>query len=275
MRLCGPLLRIWADEGAAPGLMSAGQCNSTLRESASNFSLKVTEGVPDGDDAKSPRLGHDGLGGAMQRGRTLFWTIIGSVVAAVAVVIALIEVNSGTPPKAASSPVAALSRVPHISASASPQASESAPVVIPRTSSTSSFSYLSDLAPSGKLGELVNPGPVKIDGSIYPKSISFYCNVGDPTAFPTYKLKHNARRFQATIGLGAKFPPQFEAGLILVGDGHTLRTFTVSGPRPKTVDVNVTGVHTLQLQCFGSGQSSSAGWAVSVAWGNARVVERP
>jgi hypothetical protein len=201
----------------------------------------------------------------MQRGRPLFWTIIGSVVAAVAVVIALILVNSGTPPKAASSPG------PSISASASPHASESAPVVIPETSSASSFSYLSDLTPSGDLGELVNPGPVKISGSIYPKSISFYCNVGDPTAFPEYKLEHNARRFQATVGLGAKFPPHFEAGVILVGDGRTLRTFTVSALRPKTVEVNVTGVHTLKLECFGSGQSSSAGWAISVAWGNARV----
>ena len=204
----------------------------------------------------------------MQRGRTLFWTIVGSVVAAVAVVIALILVNSGTPPKAASSPA------PSISASASSSAGESAPVVIPKTSRTSSFSYLSDLTPSGSLGELVNPGPVKIDGSIYPKSILFYCNVGDPTAFPAYKLEHSARRFQATIGLGAKFPPHFEAGVILVGDRHTLRTITVSALRPKTVDVNVTGVHTLQLECFGSGQSSSAGWAISVAWGNARVVER-
>src|SRR5689334_20241290 len=204
----------------------------------------------------------------MQRGLTLFWTIIGSVVAAVAVVIALILANSGTPPKAASSPV------PSISASASSPASEPAPVVIPKTSSTSSFSYLSDLAPSGNLGELVNPGPVKIDGSIYPKSILFYCNVGDPTAFPAYKLGHNARRFQATLGLGAKFPPHFEAGVILVGDGHTLRTFTVSALKPRTVDVNVTGIHTLQLECFGSGQSSTAGWAISVAWGNARVVER-
>jgi hypothetical protein len=202
----------------------------------------------------------------MQRGRTLFWTIIGSVVAAVAIVIAVIQLNSGTPPKAASAP--------SISASASSPAGESAPVVIPKTSSTSSFSYLSDLVPSGNLGELVNPGPVKIDGSIYPKTISFYCNVGDPTAFPAYKLEHNARRFQATIGLGARFPPHFEAGVILVGDGHTLRTFTVSALRPKTVDVNVTRVHTLQLECFGSGQSSTAGWAISVAWGNARVVER-
>jgi len=204
----------------------------------------------------------------MQRGRTFFGTIIGSVAAAVAVVIALILVNSGTPPKAASLPA------PSISASARSPAGESAPVVIPKASSTSSFSYLSDLVPSGSLGELVSPGPVKIDGSIYPKSILFYCNVGDPTAFPAYKLEHNASRFQATIGLGAKFPPHFEAGVILVGDAHTLRTFTVSALGPKTVDVNVTGVHTLQLECFGSGQSSTAGWAISVAWGNARVVER-
>ena len=204
----------------------------------------------------------------MQRGRALFWTIIGSAVAVVAAVTALILVNSGAPPKAASSPA------PSISASPSSQASEPAPVVIPETSSTSSVSYLADLTPSGNLAGMVIPGPVKISGSIYPKSISFYCNVGDPTAFPAYKLGHNARRFQATIGLGAKPSPQFAAAVILVGDGHTLGTFTVSALRPITVDVNVTGVHTLQLQCFGSGQSLSAGWAISVAWGNARVVER-
>jgi len=215
-----------------------------------------------------PRFRHDRLGGPMQRGRALFWPIIGSVVAVVAVVIALILVNSGAPPKAVPS------SAPSISAAASSSAGESAPVVIPKASGTSSFSYLSDLVPSGKLGELVEPGPVKIDGSIYPKSILFYCNVGDPTAFPAYKLDHDARRFQATIGLGAKFPAHFEAGVILVGDGHTLGTFIVSGLKPKTIDVNITGIHTLQLECFGSGQSTSTGWAISVAWGNARVVER-
>ena len=204
----------------------------------------------------------------MQRGRVLSWSIIGTVVAAVAVVIALILVNSGTPPKAASSLTSP------ISASPSSQASEPAPVVTPTTSSTSSFKYLSELTPSGNLDELVNPGPVKISGSIYPKSISFYCNVGDPTAFPAYKLKHNARRFQATIGLEAKWPPHFQAGIILAGDGRTLRTFSVSVLRSKTVNVNVTGVHILRLECFGSGTSSTAGWAVAAAWGNARVSER-
>ena len=203
----------------------------------------------------------------MRRGRTLLWTIIGSAVAAVAIVIALIQVSSGTPPKAASSPV------PPISAGASPQSSESAPVVTPETSSTSSFSYLSDLHPSGAFRELVNPGPVKISGSIYPKSISFYCNVGDQTAFPAYKLKHHARRFQATIGLLAKSPPQFQAGILLVGDGRTLRTISVSVLKPKTVDVNLKGVHTLQLECFGAGNSATGGEAIAVAWGNARVAE--
>jgi hypothetical protein len=201
----------------------------------------------------------------MQRGRTLVWTIIGSVVAAVAVVIALIEVDSGTPLKAASSPVRP------ISAGASSEGSESAPVIIPETSSKSSFSYLSDLNPSGDLGELVNPDPVKISGSIYPKSISFYCNVGDPTAFPAYRLEHNARRFQATIGLPATSPTEFQAGILLVGDGRTLRTFSVSVLKPKVVDVKVKGVHTLQLECFGSGNSVTGGEAVAVAWGNARV----
>jgi hypothetical protein len=203
----------------------------------------------------------------MQRGRALLWTAIGSSLAVVALVITLILVNSGTPPKAASLPS------PSISASASSPAGKPAPVVIPKTSSKSSFSYLADLKPSGDLREQVNPGPVKIDGSIYPKSILFYCNVGDPTPFPAYKLRHNARRFQATIGLEAKFPKNFEAGVILIGDQRTLTTFSVSATKPKTVDVNVKGIHTLQLECFGSGQSSTAGWAVSVAWGNARLTE--
>ncbi len=201
----------------------------------------------------------------MRRGRRLVWTIIAIAVAAAAVAIALIDVSSGTPPKAASSPV------PPTSSSASAQSSQPAPVVTPETSGTSSFSYLSDLKPSGSLAEMVNPGPVKIGGSIYPKSISFYCNVGDPTAFPTYKLKQNARRFQATVGLPAASPPQFQAGLMVVGGGQTLRTFTVSAGKPKTVDVKLHGAHTLQLECFGSGNSATGGEAVAIAWGNARV----
>jgi len=211
----------------------------------------------------------------MPRGRKLFWTIIGSVVAAAAVAIALIEVISGTPPKAASSPVAGSSLVPHISASASSQAGKLAPVVIPRASGTSSFSYISDLTPSSNLGELIYPGPVEIYGSIYPKSISFSCDNGDLAAFPAvYRLKHNARRFEATVGIEAKWPSNYVVGVSLLGDGRPLLSFSVSVLKPKTVDVNVRGIHILTLACFTPGITSAGSSAnIEVAWGNARVTE--
>jgi hypothetical protein len=189
----------------------------------------------------------------MRRGRPLLWIIIASVVAAVAVVVVLIEADSGTSPSAASSPPTT-------------RAHKSAPVVAPKASGT----YLSDLHPSGELAELVNPGPVTISGSIYPKSISFYCNVGDPTPFPIYRMKHNDRRFQATIGLPAGSPAAFHGILRLIGDGHTVRTLSVSVAKPKTVAVSVRGLETLQLECFGSGNSYTGGEAVRVDWGNAR-----
>jgi hypothetical protein len=210
----------------------------------------------------------------MPRGRKLFWTtIIGSVVAAAAVVIALIQVSSGTPPKTSSSPVTASSPARHTSAKTSSEADKSAPIVIPRASSKSAFSYISGLTPSSSMGELIYPGPVKIKGSIYPKSISFYCDDGDLPSFPAvYKLKHNARRFEATVGMEANWPSSYVAGVSIVGDGRTLRTFNVSVLKPKTVDVNVTGLHILTLECFAPGITSAASAAnVEVAWGNARV----
>jgi hypothetical protein len=45
---------------------------------------------------------------------------------------------------------------------------------------------------------------------------------------------------------------------------------TVSALKPKTVDLNVRRVHTLKLECFGSGNSTTGGEAVALAWGNAR-----
>ncbi len=203
----------------------------------------------------------------MRRGRTLFWTITGSAVAAVAAVaavIGLIFANSGAPPREASSPA------PHISASAGSPAGKPAPVVVPAASRSSS--YLADLTPSGNLAGLVIPRPVRIAGSIYPKSISFYCRNGDPAATPEYRLSHDARRFQATIGLGAEASPELQISVELIGDGHMLRTFSVSLRKPRTVDVNVKGVRTLELECFGVGMTPrSGGWAVPLAWGNARV----
>jgi NPCBM/NEW2 domain len=204
----------------------------------------------------------------MRRGRTLFWTIAGSGIAAGAVAIALIHATSGTPRKTPSS------SMPPGTTAASSGANVSTPVVTPPASSTSSVRYLSDLHPSGDFAGLVTPDPVNISGSIYPKSVSFYCNVGDATAFPEYRLQHGARRFEATIGLAAGSPAGFQAGVILVGDGRTLRTITVSVPKPKTVDVDVRGVHTLRLECFGGGNSATGGEAVDLAWGNARVVGR-
>ena len=199
----------------------------------------------------------------MPRGRKIFWTTIGGVVAAVAVVIALIQVSPGASPW------------PHISVSARSQGGKLAPVVIPRNPSRSSFSYLSGLTPSSNLRELVYPGPVKIYGSIYPKSISFYCDDGDLASFPAvYTLKDNARRFEATVGMEAIWPSHYVAGVSLVGDGRTLLTFSVSVLKPKTLDVNVTGVHMLTLECFAPGITSAASAAnVEVAWGNARVTE--
>jgi hypothetical protein len=199
------------------------------------------------------------------RGRTLVWAVLGGVAVAVAVAIAVVHGNSGTPSNAASAAVS-----PGLPGPDS-RGGESTPVVVPETSRRFAFTYLSDLKPSGDLGEMVNPGPVRISGSMYPKSISFYCNVGDATAFPAYTLRQNARRFEATIGLADTSPSNFEAGIILVGDTRALKMFTVGVPKPKTVDIDVKGVHTLQLECFGSGNSATGGEAVGVVWGNARV----
>jgi NPCBM/NEW2 domain len=132
------------------------------------------------------------------------------------------------------------------------------------------------MTPASSVGELIYPGPVKIAGSIYPNSIQFSCDNGDLAAFPgVYRLKPDARRFEATVGVEAQWPASYIVGVILLGDnGRTLLSFNVSVPKPKTIDVNVAGVHTLTLECFtpgftGAGSSSN----IEVAWGNARVTE--
>jgi hypothetical protein len=209
----------------------------------------------------------------MPRERKFFWTIIGSVVAAVAVVVALVELIPGTPPKATSSPGA---HAPHTSDSASPRTATSAPVVTPSAPSGSSFSYISDMTPSSNLSELIYPGPVKIDGSIYPKSIAFSCDNGDLAAFPgVYKLNRNASRFEATVAVVGQWPSDYVVGVVLLGDdGRTLLSTSVAPNKPETIDVNVAGAHTLTLECFTPGISSSASSAnIEVAWGNARVTE--
>ena len=197
----------------------------------------------------------------MRGGQTFRAICGGVVVVVVAVAVAGCQGSSGSSSNAASSPTAPSSD------GGSSQAHTSAPVVTPAASAT----YLSDLKPSGNLSEQVNSGPVKIAGSIYPKSLSFYCSVGDPTPFPKYALEHGARRFQVTLGLPANSPSGFGAAVMLLGDGRTLRTVTVKAGTPKAVDVSVAGVHTLQLECYGSGNSATGGEAVGLDWGNARI----
>jgi NPCBM/NEW2 domain len=191
------------------------------------------------------------------------WTFraISGVVVVAAVAMTGCGGSSGGSSNAASSPATPGS------AGGSSQARTSAPVVAPKPSDT----YLSELKPSGNLSEQVHSGPVTISGSIYPKSLSFYCSVGDPTPFPKYALQHHARRFQVTLGLPANSPSGFGAAVMLLGDGRTLKTVTVKAGTPKTVAVNVTGVHTLQLECYGSGNSATGGEAVGLDWGNARI----
>jgi hypothetical protein len=197
----------------------------------------------------------------MRRGRTIVWAIIGSGVVAVAAVLVAIQLGSDSSAGPGSSPASSGS------ATGGSRAGASTPVVAPEPGAF----YLSEMKPAGDLAQLVTPGPVEISGSIYPKSISFYCNVGDQTPFPRYTLARNDRRFQATIGLAPESPPEFEAGVMLIGDGRTLRTLTVSVPKPQDVDIDVHGVHVLQLECFGGGNSATGGEAVSLGWGNARL----
>ena len=201
----------------------------------------------------------------MRRERRLLWTVVGVVVAAVAVGLAVLHADSGSSPGAASSPP------PSPPGGASSRAGGPPPVVAPKASR--SLSYLSDL-PSAAQSGTVTRGPAEISGSIYPKSLTFYCNVGDPTPFPVYRLARNARRFQATIGLTAKARPEFQAGILIDGNGRTIRMLTVNAGKPKTVDVDVRGVHALKLECFGSGNSATGGEAVALAWGNARISSR-
>jgi hypothetical protein len=72
----------------------------------------------------------------------------------------------------------------------------------------------------------------------------------------------------------AVWPSKYVAGVSVVGDGRTLQTFTVSSAKPKTIDVNVTEIHILTLECFAPGITSAGSAAnVEVAWGNARVTQ--
>jgi hypothetical protein len=79
----------------------------------------------------------------------------------------------------------------------------------------------------------------------------------------------------ATVGVEDKWPTNYLVGISVVGDGHTLKTFSVSVLKPQTISVNVTNVQLLQLECnYAVDTSNGATYNVEAAWGDARVTER-
>jgi hypothetical protein len=81
----------------------------------------------------------------------------------------------------------------------------------------------------------------------------------------------------ATVGVEAKWPASYLVGVSIVGDGHTLKVFSVSVLKPKKINVDVTNIVLLQLECSYAIDTSSSdntgGYVAGVAWGNARLTE--
>jgi hypothetical protein len=203
-------------------------------------------------------------------GQALFWTALGSIAAVAAVIVALTQTNTSGSPNTSTSPA------PVVSSSSSSIVPASSPATESTHPSPSrpSLAYLLDMTPSGDLGQFVTPGVVKIFGSTYPKSISFYCGTTGDDSPGTYALDQSATRFESAVGVEANWPTDYTVGVSVVGDGRTLQTFSVSVLKPTTVNIDVVGVHLLQLECtFAVDASGTGGWNVAVAWGNARVME--
>jgi hypothetical protein len=131
------------------------------------------------------------------------------------------------------------------------------------------------MTPAGDLGSFVEQRLAQIHGKTYPKSIAFYCGSSSGDTPGTYSLNGKAIRFMATVGVEDKWPTSYLVGVSVVGDGHTLKTFSVGVPEPRKISVNVTNVELLQLECDYALDTSdnTPGFNVEVAWGNARVTE--
>ena len=197
----------------------------------------------------------------------LFWTIVGSLAAVLALVVGIARCTGGT--SAASSPPAIAPSVPITTAPASPVATSSA------AASGPTLAYLADMTPSGDLGMFVTPGLVQIHGKTYPKSITFMCGTTPSDTPGTYSLNGTATRFKATIGVQDNWPTSYLIGGSIMGDGHTLRKFSVSVLKPETINVNVTGVQLLQLECdYAMDTSDGVTYTAQIAWGDANVTER-
>jgi hypothetical protein len=132
------------------------------------------------------------------------------------------------------------------------------------------------MTPAGDLGQFVTDGLVRIHGTIYPKSVSSNCGFYSGDDSPeTYSLNGTATRFQAVVGVEDSWPSDYIVGASVVGDGRTLKVFSVSVLKPQSIDISVTGVYRLELNCdWAVDSSGEGGWNVAVAWGDAHISER-
>jgi hypothetical protein len=201
-------------------------------------------------------------------GQMLFWTIVGSLAAVLTLLIGLKQCSGGSAPSTASPPSSTAVSTPTSTISVNPQAAR------PPVPNGPTLIYLANMTPAGDLGQFVTQGPVVIHGTTYPNSIAF--EASSPGDTPgTFSLNGTATIVQATVGVKDNWPSDYVVGVSVVGDGHTLKTLSVSVLKPQTININVTGVYRLELDVsFAVDASGTGGWNVEVAWGDARVVER-
>jgi len=203
--------------------------------------------------------------------QTLLWTAIGSVAGVIGVIIALVALTrpsggSAVTTTAPTSSAIVATTPPAMTASSSPRTSA--------TMSQPSVVYLSNLTPAGDLGFSVTPGPAVIYGHTYPNSVGFMCGSSSSDTPGTYKLNGQATEFRTTVGVPDNWPTNYVVGGSVIGDGHTLATFSVSVLKPKAININVSHVEILQLQCsYALDTSDNGTYAVGIDFGDARLIE--
>jgi hypothetical protein len=202
--------------------------------------------------------------------QTLLWTVIGSVAGVIGVIVALVALTrpSGGSAVTTTAPTssAIVATSPAMPASSSPSASA--------TISQPSVVYLSNMTPAGDLGFSVTAGPAVIYGHTYPNSVGFMCGSSSSDTPGTYNLNGRATEFRTTVGVPDNWPTNYVVGGSVIGDGHTLATFSVSVLKPEMIKVNVSHVEILQLQCsYALDTSDNETYAVGIDFGDARLIE--